>query len=386
MFGESIGVIVAWIIAVLARAMDLKAPEVAKKRIAWAIIAFATAAAAYSLCTIARHHHRKTIEHFDESTARYLQEASGGTAFGRQLLLVDDEVTAILRLQRDGDGGLAYRDHLWLVENGRQLSNRDIDDLEGVAADPSGRFIYAVTSHSNTRTGTEKPERSQFIRGCIAGGRVIVLDRLSLAVAFRRALFESGIARPFAVAERAATGAAADPIEIGMEIEGLAVDRSGALYFGFRAPLSTRGSDALVARIDPRKLFADPTPPCVDRPPPPPVDVATGSIEVLRVPMHKDGNRYGIVSADFDAASGKIVLIGNSPQPYAALRPIACAWDPAAPPMSRNCDKLAETSEPYWGKQEALVLDTEGDGATMFIDGDKGLGGYIAYARSELGL
>lgn len=384
MFAESVGIVAAWLVGVLARAMDLKAPERAKRRIAWAIVLLASAAALYSLWTIAQHHRRKTIEHFDEITARYLQEASGGTAMGRDILLVDDEVPAILRLERDGDGGLGYREHLWLVENTRQLTKNDVDDLEAIAADPAGRFIYAVTSHSRTKTGLEKPGRNQLIRGCIAGGRVIVLDRLSLSSALQGALFGSGIARPFAVAERASTGGTADQVPIGMEIEGLAVDRSGTLYFGFRAPLSTRGGDALVARIAPGKLFADPAPPCANRPPPVAAKVAAGDVEVLRLPLHAGGDNYGIVSAELDPASGKIVLIGNTPQPYAALHPIACVWDPAAPPASRRCERLAETTEPYWGKQEALVLGP--GGATMFIDGDKGLGGRISYARPELGL
>jgi hypothetical protein len=385
MTSELVGLVIAWLIAMLSKWGDLSSKEVGKARIAAAIILLSTLATAYSASAIIEHNQRKSIERPDSRTARYLQEASGGATLGEDVILVDDEVPAILKLEVDGDGEIRYSGHLSIIADGRTLDRRDVDDLEGLASEPNGRFIYATTSHSRTKSGVPKAARSMVLRGCLRDGKFIVLDQVSLANAFRAAIIESGIASPFSVYERDATGSSGGLIEIGMEVEGLAANGDGYLYFGFRAPLTAKGNNALMARVPASRLFPDASPECRERPIPS-TTIRGGDIELIQIPLRKGGHEYGIVSLEFDEATGDLVLIGNSPAPFSSLRPIVCRWDPSKQPKDRQCDVLPETDEPYWGKQEALVLGPRVESATIFIDGDKGLGGRVTYRRSELGL
>lgn len=106
-------------------------------------------------------------------------------------------------------------------------------------------------------------------------------------------------------------------------------------------------------------------------------------MEVLAVPIHVNGNSYGIVSMEFDRGTGQMILVANSTEPFVGFRPRVCRWRPEQAP---SCDFLPDTRQPYWGKQEALVLGAPHGKATIFIDGDKGLGGWVTYERGDLGL
>ncbi|HEX8572279.1 MAG TPA: hypothetical protein VF759_05970 [Allosphingosinicella sp.] len=409
MAADYFGLAVAWLIVILSNLEDLHSGEPGKRFKAAGIIFLTSLATAYSALMIWHLYDRKRIEPApSDQVARYLQEASGASATGHHVLVVDDEAPAILRFEADGDGGLAYGDRHRIFLDGRPVgkggegANEDsedsgrggdvetvrglegVDDLEGLAVSADGRYVYATTSHSRNKNGKRRAARQFALRGCLRAGRFIVLDRVSLTAALERKIFDGGIADRFTILSRDKSGLGEKPLEIGMEIEGLAADPLGNLYFGLRAPLSREKKNALVARIASRDLFPEPQPECRDRPVRA-TAAAAGHVHVEEVPMHKDGRNYGIVSMEYDRERGELVLLGNAEEPFAALRPIACRWNPARRASSRRCRFLPDTQEPYWGKLEALVLGPRPGSATVFIDGDKGLGGRVTFDRDDLG-
>ena len=392
MASELFAVLVAWLMTVLAKVTDLKATEPPKRRIALSLILLSSSATMFSVWVVVDHHSRKQIDLPDnEDRARLQQEASGGAMLGEDVLLVDDEVPAIMRLELDGNGDLNLMEHLWLYEDGHRLDHKEVDDLEGLAVSPDGDFIYAMTSHSFTKKEEDQDQRRFLLRVCIpkvdgvpVPRKVIVLDKLSLFEAFSAAIFEKGIAHPFTLPARDDWGAPGVPMRVEMEIEGLAAGRDGNLYFGFRAPLSAEYGNALIARIPTEILFPGARPECRQRVVPR-TRVDPRRIEVRQMPLHEDGQDYGVVSMEFDA-SGELVMLANSPRPFRYLPPMVCRWNPAKRPSTRHCTILPETAEPYHGKLEGLILGPGPASATIFIDGDKGLGGRITYDRTELGL
>lgn len=379
---EYIGILVTWLVAVLSRLSDARAADRGKRLAAWAVIVLSTGGTAYGVFAVYRHNHRKTIYTPPAATARAMQEASGGAIRGNRAYVVDDEVPSVLVFNADARHGFIYDKTVPLWENGKALTDAEIDDLEGIAADPRSEYLYLTASHSHNKDGHQKPARKWLVRGCISPDerRFLVLDRISLDQAFDEVIFQDGLAKRFTVVDRKRPDGIVD---IGLEVEGLASDDKGNLYFGLRAPLATVNQNALIVRVPVGGVFEKDTP-CQERP----VPLAAGrpyEMSVLSVPFLVEGQRYGIVSLEFDAVSQDLVMLGNSPEPFGTLPPAICRWKPGTW-SATDCALLPETVKPYWGKQEALLLGPGSDTVTILIDGDKGLGGSITYARSEIGL
>lgn len=392
MVGEYVGLAIAWLIVILSNQEDLGSEKRRTRLKAVGIILLSTLATGYSAWVIWQLNDRRPIERAQsEAVGHFLQEASGGSRFRSHVLLVDDEGPAILRMEADGDGKLTYIGSYGIFEGTRQVGKElengveGVDDLEGLAISADRRFVYLTTSHSNNKKGVEQNPRSFVLRGCFRDGRFVLLDRALLRDALKRKIFNRGVAEPLYVLTRDDSGLASGPRPIVMEVEGLAADPKGYLYFGLRAPLSTKKNNALIARIAASALFPKTPPDCRNQQVQT-TTVAAEAIHLVEMPLRKGRESYGIVSMEYDDDRDELVFVGNSPQSSAALKPIVCRWNPERRPSSRLCAFLPETKEPYWGKQEALVLGPSADKATIFIDGDKGLGGWVTYDRDDLGL
>ena len=103
-----------------------------------------------------------------------------------------------------------------------------LDDLEGLAMDPSGN-LYAITSHSRNDEGDEKKSRDKLVRFRIAGDRVVD-TRIVMEL------------KPALRATHPVLAAAADILDVkgegGLNIEALefSIDQR-RLLLGFRSPL-----------------------------------------------------------------------------------------------------------------------------------------------------
>lgn len=112
---------------------------------------------------------------------------------------------------------------------GSPVDMGDAEDLEGAAA--FGDRIFWVTSHSLTKKGKDKPERKQLVETSITGGTLVVGERFRDLQARITALLE----------------VPKWPLEVSLNIEGMAASPEGDLLIGLRAPLN--GKKAAVAVI-----------------------------------------------------------------------------------------------------------------------------------------
>ncbi len=155
-----------------------------------------------------------------------------------RVLVVEDEVNQPFTLLTFGSGGVVGSTRLLPAEQfdkkGPFREFRKLDDLEGVAVDPSDR-VYAVTSHSVTEKGETGKNRSKLVRFTIVGDEIaepVVVNGL-----------EAALADNFPVLRRAVA-------ERTLNIEALSLNESGErLLLGFRAPLDHQGN-ALVAVLE----------------------------------------------------------------------------------------------------------------------------------------
>lgn len=382
---EYVGIAVAWLCAVLSKIESLKGPELSKRIVATVIIVISTIGSGVAVYTIYTNSQLKPVDvPEDETIALKLQEASGGSAAGDRAYAVDDETSSVIALVTSADSQYEFKNVMPIVENGKELSKDDVNDLEGLAIDPSDQSIlYLTTSHSDNKNAKFNEARNRLIRACVSEGdrAVVVLDRISLRTALEQILFggDNPIAVRYSYPDRDSPNNART--ETVMEIEGLAADPNGYLYFGLRAPLA-KNDFAIVVRAQTRNLFPD-KPKCDE---PPFVELREASsdkFEVEEIILKAAGKYYGIVSLEYDSISGDIVILGNSRDPYTVQPPILCRWDVGKQP---RCRFTPGTQEPYWGKPEALLLGPGQDYVTVLIDTDKGVGGRIRYLRSEVGL
>jgi Protein of unknown function (DUF3616) len=178
------------------------------------------------------------IPAFQALTGIYEPSAVQQLPDGR-LLVVEDEKEHPLSLVNIGVDGKVKTQALTASLLQMFSSFWKLDDLEGLAADRAG-FIYAITSHSRTDDGDEKPSREKLVRFRIEGDRVVqpqVVDGLKAALVARHAL----LAAAAQVRDVKARG--------GLNIEGLEVDPGQQqLLIGLRSPL--RDGRALIARVE----------------------------------------------------------------------------------------------------------------------------------------
>lgn len=190
--------------------------------------------------------------HFLPLTGLFEPSAIVQLADGR-FLVVEDEKThplSVLTLAEDGradsqplaPGWFDSDDDFWKLA-----------DLEGLSSDRQGR-VYAITSHSRTGAGEEKPSRDKLARFRLEGNRV------------RDARVVTGL-KPALTATHPVLAAAAAATDVkaggGLNIEALELSPEGnQLLIGLRGPLLE--GRALIARVDnPDAMFDAGEPPRV---------------------------------------------------------------------------------------------------------------------------
>lgn len=171
-----------------------------------------------------------------------------------RFLAVEDEVEhpfSLVEIGPDGHAAATALERGWLDFDSGFWK---LDDLEGLACDPSGR-VYAITSLSRTGEGKEKKARDKLVRFRVEGNRVVERE---IADGLKTALIKAHPVLAQAAEVRDVKGAG------GLNIEALEWAADGdALLVGFRSPLLE--GRAVIARVRrPDVLFAGGSLPRID--------------------------------------------------------------------------------------------------------------------------
>ena len=156
-----------------------------------------------------------------------------------RFLVVEDEKDHPMSLLSLSSGGRVQVAPLNPAPAGDDAGLGELNDLEALALDPSGR-VYAMTSHSRTSEGREKPSRHKLIRFRVEGGRIQAAE---LCRTLKDALINT----------YPVMAAAAQVLDVknqgGLNIEALEMaQEESALLIGFRSPLLE--GRAVIARLE----------------------------------------------------------------------------------------------------------------------------------------
>lgn len=394
MLTQLVGPLLIWLMAILSQSERLGSHEtvrvlgrdVPKRRIAMSLIGFATVGfmwqiyQAYLVTTEV-----KNLKHeVSVVNSRLFNEASGGTVIKDLAYVVDDEKPAIFvfRLEEEGYKFIEKIELKIKTEpEGEQkvLTADEVDDLEAIAS-ADGK-LYLITSHSNTKKGKPNAARQRLLEVSLEAGKQGEVTRTAdnLGALIWRSV--EGLAASYKNEE------AKDEI---MQIEGFAIDEGGNAYIGLRAPLTKENQHALVLSAKLSDLFLKEQEP---------------QFKVFRLNLwqqnendnQKNAN-YGIVSLDYDAQTGDMLIVGNSPKNFEYFSPILCQWDFDGerrndPIQNPKCKPIPPyevfRSTPTSTKIELLLLPLEArsDRVFTFLDtDDKGNGGQLSYTRSDFGI
>jgi len=159
-----------------------------------------------------------------------------------KILIVEDESNShsLKLLEIEGDNSVTEIGNLYIPQKIKSFFKKEIEDLEAITVDKNR--VYAITSHSLTKTGKRKKSREKFIMftyldGTIKDFKIYSQLKEQLYKAFPK-IFKNDI---FAFNS--------------MNIEGLSIEsETGAVLLAFRAPLL--GSDAFLIEIkNPKEIF-----------------------------------------------------------------------------------------------------------------------------------
>ena len=323
-------------------------------------------------------------------------EGSGGaTDDSGYAYVVDDDRPFVyrMRLQRAGGSARYELDRtiwLWRAVGARRdtLDSDGVTDLEGAAVYRGA--LYLVTSHSNNKKGERKlnekkggPKwpRERLLKVSLEPGtlgQVLASQdglRDSILPVFRRSHPAFGRAR-LADSARLDDG---DQLYNVMEIEGLAIDRAGFLYLGFRAPLAN-GRYALVLRTPVDRVFAASPAATAGAAP-----VSSRDLCPYVLAFADPDRGTGITSMEYDPLGDAIYLVTNSTHRLTAGTPRLWRWRPGPSNGVQQPDLvLPEVYRDQRNgpgvpvKPEALLLPRQDSArAYMFLDG-AGVGGQIA--------
>lgn len=263
---------------------------------------------------------------FFERTLPEIDEASGGTtsADGEVAYIVDDEEPVVFKLKYDKDEqkyvyksnnpltikrpgnckNITFKSSVAKEEaeeyqkftknfcSKSVLTKTEIDDLEG-AAFYNGK-LYVVTSHSEKKTqdGRLHYEREWFLELSLQEGhegeilRGVNYLKQDILEEFKPKPNLDGIST-----ERLNE----DKQRELMNIEGLAIDDQGRVYFGFREPLAG-GKYAVVLRVSSLDQLFGKHP----------------QFERFHLALQNETKDYAIVSLEYDQQSHSILILGNS--------------------------------------------------------------------------
>ncbi len=120
-----------------------------------------------------------------------------------------------------------------------------VSDLEAIAADGRG-FLYAITSHSRTKSGERSASREQLLRFRVAGNK---LEEAGVRVDLRNAI--AGVDKNLQAAAKVMDVKS----ENGFNVEGLSFNKArGELMIGLRSPL-VDGHAVIVKIKNPPEMF-----------------------------------------------------------------------------------------------------------------------------------
>lgn len=309
--------------------------------------------------------------------SKLFNEASGGTIIKDLAYVVDDEKPTIFVFRLEEEYQLV--DKIELKENGKVLTADEVDDLEALAS-ADGK-LYLMTSHSNTRRGRRNEARQRLLEVSLEAGKQGEVT--SRADNLQELIWKNlkGLAASYQNEEHK---------EEIMQIEGLAIDEGGNAYIGLRAPLAMENDYALVLSAKLSDLFLK------DKEP---------QFTVFRLNLWQQNENdnhetvpYGIVSMDYDAQTGNMLIVGNSAKTSRYFSPILCQWDFAGQHkndaiQNPKCNPIPPYevfgSTPKTTKIELLLLPREAksDRVFTFLDtDDKGNGGQLSYTRGDVRL
>lgn len=291
---------------------------------------------------------------------RVMAEASGGSFLPAAsesdqsyAFVVDDEKDALFRLRFDVSERSYTDAGAWRLNPlGAPGANGDarIEDLEGVAADANGH-LYLITSHSNTRKGEPDPSRYWLLEVGPPLGALqpqIVRAARNLRPVFENALDQLGVGD-----WKNMEGKVEE-----LNVEGLALDDSGHVFFGLRSPLvhgrailfRTGLNDAFseqAAQLDHFEINLNYS------------EAAEG--DPSGYTNHHTNVPHGIVGLEYDRRSGLLLVLSNAEHREQWLKPALWTLDPAqlGEVEPRLCD-AGDTDVTRAGKPEAVLVHPEG--------------------------
>jgi hypothetical protein len=344
--------------------------RLSKKVIGWCLIVITTVALGWQLVQFACQE-AKLNKLISDSNTILFSEASGGAAFGRFAYIVDDEKPIIFKLSFQ-DGRYVFVGQISLAEDKGILSEDDIDDLEAASMSnqDNGKTLYILTSHSNTKHGKENAARQRLLKVSLEDSKEgqVTQSRSDLRPLILKE-FENNSIDPY---QNKGTGKK----EI-MHIEGLAIDKDGYAYLGFRAPLVNKRALVLRARLT--DFFSSKEP----------------KFETFQLTLNHNNRDYGIVSIDYDARTKTMLVLGNDPDGSVFFEPVVWQWNVETAHANevqnpRECCVVSyEAASVSSARPELLLLPPKSvsDRIYTFLDTDrKSAGGEIFVDRRNCGL
>jgi len=209
------------------------------------VLSFITIKTIYSLLI---YHDSRVVQLGNVGVAQFVDvyEPSAGVQLpdGRMLLVEDEAKRAFNILSFQADGSLAEDarlDDRLTASFGRVLS-----DLEGLAVGGNG-YVYAITSHSSTKSGQRLPERENLVRFRVEEDKAVDVSYYS---DLRNQIVQSEFLRD---AIKSLSGKAVEVTDI--NIEGLTYNfNSNSLLVGFREPLID-GLSMVISISNPAEMF-----------------------------------------------------------------------------------------------------------------------------------
>ena len=170
-------------------------------------------------------------------------EPSGATTLpDGKVLIVEDEghAKALKLLEIEPNANISEIGNLYLRKKMKKFFKKNVEDLEGVTS--NANTVYAITSHSLTRTAKRKAEREQFLMFTYNDGAMESLHSYGALKSDLHSRFPKIFVTNLFQSDR-------------INIEGLATDDK-SLLLAFRAP--TVNTKALLIPIkNPKKVFLE---------------------------------------------------------------------------------------------------------------------------------
>jgi len=314
-----------------------------------------------------------------------IDEASGGalTDEGKLAYLVDDEEPALFRLKFDEREKRYKSDRKIEVKmttipqivseaaadaGPTRSRNKMFDDFEG-AAEYNGD-LYLITSHSNKQNGDRCQEREWFLQVSLKKDREGEVIRGTNRL--RKAILEEFNQRLTPEDDVIGTDRLnKERNKEVMNIEALAFDDAGRAYIGFREPLAG-GRYAVVLSVPLEELFSEHP------------QFKRHLLDLQHIDVQGKSNNYAIVSMDFDARAGDILILGNSVERDEFFKPVVWTWpvrgNAASQWSSKGKEFTIEKPEYVPSSKPEAVLVSPREEVYFFLDA-KRYGGQWAFPR-----